>query len=200
MNTDKHRYFLSPFAAPVSLCGLILLFAFGGLAQELPDKIRGYKVYKAEIKESDVTFKLDDPKPVDISISSITLEISGEVMTLKQSGTIDFLTFKDFQINGLPIEIEEYKESFELRKNQSTQLPKPIKISLGLAQATRGALKEGRESKEFWQVSGRIFIFGRFKKFGFSFKRVVPIDVNLQIKNPLKVSSQQSEVRSQKFA
>jgi hypothetical protein len=192
MNTAR-RHFTNSLAGSLLLlllpaCGLLLLFAFGLFAQELPDRIRGYKVYKGEVKASDAIFKLDDPQIVGLSIASVTLEISGQVTSLKQAGTIDFLTFKDFKVNGLQVEIQEYKEPFELKKNQTTKLPKPITISLNLAQAMRGAIDEGRQRQELWPVSGRIFIFGRFKKFGFKFKRVVPVDVNLQIKNPLRAS------------
>ena len=94
--------------------------------------------------------------------------------------------FRDFRVNGLAVEIEEYKESFEFKKNQTIKFPKPIKFSLGFDQAISRALKEWRESKDNWQVTDRIFLFGRFKKFGLKFKRVIPIDVNLSIKNPLK--------------
>jgi hypothetical protein len=64
------------------------------------------------------------------------------------------------------------------------RFPKPVRVSLGYGQAFRGALAEWRRSKEFWQVRGRVFVFGRFKKFGLNFKRVVPIDIDLEIRNP----------------
>lgn len=185
------------FSASLRLCGLISLFSLGIFAQNLPDEIRGYKVHKAKInvqnqtdstntKDVDAIIKLDDPAPVDVFLSGITFDISGEISTLKQSGQVDFLAFKDFRVNGLEVGIEEYREPFEFKKDQTVRLPKPIRISLGLGQAVRGALKEWRDSKDFWQVTGRVFVFGRFKKFGLKFKRVIPVDVELQIKNPLK--------------
>lgn len=205
MIIDSDRYFpgfpLFPslfkfFSAALRSGGLVLLFVWGVLAQDLPNEIRGYKVYKAKInvqnqsaepksKTADAIINLDDPEPVDVSSSGITFEISGKFSTLKQSGQVDFLVFRDFRVNGLKVEIEEYNRSFAFEKNQAIKLPKPIKVSLSFAQAARGAFKEWRESKEVWQVTGTIFIFGRFKKAGFRFKRVIPIDVSLQIKNPL---------------
>ena len=50
----------------------------------------------------------------------------------------------------------------------------------------RAARRELIESKKEWQVTGTVFIFGKFKKFGFGFKRVVPVKINLKIDNPLK--------------
>ncbi len=96
------------------------------------------------------------------------------------------MTFRDFKVNGLDVEIEEYTNSFEFKKNQAIALPKPVKIFLGARQALKGALKEMRDSKEEWTVTGTVFVFGRFKKWGFSAKRVVPVEVNVKVKNPLK--------------
>jgi hypothetical protein len=35
-------------------------------------------------------------------------------------------------------------------------------------------------------VTGTAFVFGKFKKFGFTFKRVVPVKIDLKFKNPLR--------------
>ncbi|HEY0658376.1 MAG TPA: hypothetical protein VGD05_07875 [Pyrinomonadaceae bacterium] len=182
-------------------CGLILLLTFPSHAQNLPDKIRGYKVYnakisvrterdKTEIKDkkdkSEASVKMSEPELADVSLTGITFEITAEISIYEQSGKVDFLTFHNFTVNELPVEIEEYKESFPLRKNHPTRLPKPFKIFLGTTQALRGASKELKNSKDEWQVTGRVFVFGRFKKFGFSFKRVIPVEINIKIKNPLQ--------------
>ena len=178
----------------LQLCGL---FAFSAIAQNLPGKIRGYKVYDAKISvktESDKTetkgvseafVKIGEPEIADISLTGVTLEISAEVSGLEQSGRVDFLTFHDFRVNDLPVKVEEYKESFSFNKNQTVILPKPARIFLETSQVLRGALKERKESNEEWRVTGRVFVFGKFKKFGFSFKRVVPVEINIKIKNPL---------------
>jgi hypothetical protein len=180
----------------VSLC-LCGLFAFSAIAQDLPDKIRGYKVYDAKISvktESDKTetkgaseafVKIGEPEIAEISLTGVTLEISAEVSGLEQSGRVDFLTFHDFRVNDLPVKVEEYKESFSFNKNQTVILPKPARIFLETSQVLRGALKERKESNEEWRVTGRVFVFGKFKKFGFSFRRVVPVEINIKIKNPL---------------
>ena len=185
------RYF-SPCPAVLILC-----FSFVVFAQDLPDEIRGYKVYKAKIsvggetgktkpKEAEAVVKLGDPQPLDVSLSGVRFEISAEISALRQSGKIDFITFDNFRVNDLPVEIEEYTASFEVSKNKSIRLPKPVEIAVGFGQTLRGVWQERRDSKEFWQVTGRIFVFGHFKKGFLKFKRVIPVDVNLQIKNPLK--------------
>jgi hypothetical protein len=171
-------------------------------AQNFPDEIRGYKVHNAKITvtnqndkkkdekdKSEACARLTEPELVDTSLSGLTFEISAEVDPLDYKGKVDFLTFKDFKINGLSVEIEDYTNSFEFDKNQAIRLPKPIKIFLGSSQALKGALGEVRDSKEEWTVTGTVFVFGRFKKWGFNVKRVVPVEVNVKIKNPLKQES-----------
>ncbi len=191
MKTWKKRLYLSAF-----ICGLFLTNLT--FAQDLPKEIRGYRVYQTKIfvknqteetdakDKSEAFVKVGEPELIDVSLAGITFELSAEIDSLEQSGTINFLTFHDFRINGLKVEVEEYKESFEFRKNQNVILPKPIKIRLSSAQTLRGALSELKESKDEWTVTGRVFIFGQFKKSFLKFKRVVPVEINLKIKNPLR--------------
>ena len=179
------------------VCGLFLLSFSLTNAQDLPEEIHGYKVHRAKISvvnktakaatddRSEASVKIGDPELTDVSLSRITFEVSVEINSLTQSGTVDFLTFHDFRVNDLKVDVQEYRESIQFKKNQTTFLPKPIEISLGAGQALRGALKEMKESKNEWTVTGRIFVFGRFKKSFLKFKRVVPVEINLKIKNPL---------------
>ena len=177
---------------------LSLLFSSPVYSQNYPDKIRGYKVYQTKISirtevektsektDSEAIVKIGDPELTDISLTGITLEISAEIEGIEQNGKIDFVSFKDIKVNGLDVEIEEYKESFELKKNEKVILPKPVKAFISSGQTLRGAFKELKESKNEWTISGKIFVFGKFKKFGFNFKRVIPLDINFKIENPLK--------------
>lgn len=181
------------------LCGLI--FGAALHAQTLPDEIRGYKVHQTKISvtnktdrlpekdKSEASARLTEPALTDTSLTGLTFEISAEIEPLEYKGKIDFLTFRDFKVNGLAVEIEEYTESFEFKKNQATSLPKPVRVFLGAGQALKGALGEIRDSKTEWTVTGTVFVFGRFKKWGFNVKRVVPVEVNVKIKNPLKKES-----------
>ncbi len=190
-------------ALSVLICGLFLLiFHLTIPAQDLPDRIRGYKVHKAKIavknereksengensKEKNEAFvKINDPEIYNISLTRITFDLEAELSSIEQSGTVDFLTFHDFRVNGLKVSVEEYKESFDFKKNEPVILPKPFKIFLGTGQALSGALNEIRDSKDEWRVTGRVFVFGHFKKSFFRFKRVVPVEIDILIKNPIK--------------
>ena len=184
---------------------LSLLFSSPVYSQNYPDKIRGYKVYQTKISirtevgktsektDSEAIVKIGEPELTDISLTGITLEISAEIEGIEQNGKIDFVSFKDIKVNGLDVEIEEYKEPFELKKNEKVILPKPVKAFISSGQTLRGAFKELKDSKNEWTISGKIFVFGKFKKFGFNFKRVIPIDINFKIENPLKKKLEEIE-------
>ncbi|MGI8788567.1 MAG: hypothetical protein ACR2HG_12490 [Pyrinomonadaceae bacterium] len=180
------------------LIAAVFLLAIFVAGQDLPKEIRGYKVYHAKISvknkgeksdakdAAEARVKIGEPKISDVSLNGLTLAIPAEINSFDQSGTIDFLVFRDFRVNDLKVEVEEYKESFDIKKNESVVLPKPIKITASVAETLRGALKELKESRDEWTITGRVFVFGRFKKSFLKFKRVVPVDINLRIKNPLK--------------
>lgn len=179
---------------------VLLLPAGFAVAQEnLPKEIRGYKVYKGKIvvrtepdktssakNDPEIFIKIGEPELTNFSFSGVTIELPAEINSSEQSGTIDFLTFYNFRLNNVAVEIEEYKDSFEFKKNHLIKLPKPIKILIGARQTVRGALSELIKSKDIWTVTGKVFVFGRFKKSFLKFKRVVPVEINLLIKNPLK--------------
>ncbi len=185
------------FCAAV-IFGCLLIFLSTAFAQELPKEIRGYKVHRADISvtnqtargdapsQSEAFVKVGEPMVTSVSFAGVTFELPAEFETARQSGTVDFLAFQDFRVNGLPVEVAEYQKSFTFKKNQSVVLPKPITITVAAGNALRGALGEVRESKDEWTVTGKVFVFGRFKKSLLKFKRVIPININLQIKNPVK--------------
>lgn len=165
-------------------------------AQDLPKEIRGYKVKKAGITITNLPAGVDDgirdakvvigdPELVDISLSGITFEVSAELEPLENSGKVDFLTFHDIRINGITVNVGEYKEAFNFKKGQRVKLPNPARVFLRNDRMMRATWKEFRENKDDWTVTGRMFVFGRFRKFGIDFKRVVLVDINFRIKNPL---------------
>ncbi|MGC2238877.1 MAG: hypothetical protein WA584_22165 [Pyrinomonadaceae bacterium] len=177
------------------LCGLISVEA-----QDYPKEIRGYKVHKTKITVKNEGEKADkkdgseayinvtEPTVEDVSLTGVTMEVSAEISAVEQSGKIDFLTFKDFRVNGLKVDIEEYQTSFSFEKNKPIKLPRPVKVFVGTGQSLLGAIGAMRDPKDEWTVTGTVFVFGKFKKMGFSFKRVIPVEINIKIKNPLKAN------------
>lgn len=177
---------------------LILAFVHTCIAQELPPKIRGYKVHNANIAvrssddkkpasaDREAVITIGTPEVVDYGLTGITLAASAEIAAVDQSGKVDFLTFRDFRINGIAVDIEEYNHQFSFKKGESILLPKPARIFIGTLDLARAARNELMDPKKKWTVTGTVFVFGRFKKYGMNFKRVVPIKIDLTIANPLK--------------
>jgi hypothetical protein len=168
-----------------------------------PKEIRGYKVElaKVEIKkqeakgasksssddvEADALIRLGEPHVASLSPLGITLEIPVTVAAVKQGGHVDFLTFEDMTVNGTPVTFDDYQHSFDLPNDQPLTLPDPVSIYISTPRAMLGVLGEWNQPKDIWPIKGRAYVFGRFKKFLFKFKRVIPVELNLSFRNPLK--------------
>ena len=175
------------------LTPLILFFVFvvSASSQELPDKIRGYKVYRdkvsvnAKAEYSDAAVHVGGPDLVDVSLTGITLALPAEFTASHQSGKVEMITFHDLKVNGIKVEPEDYAHKFEFRKGEKRIVPQPIRIFVPASGVVKAAWQEMTDTREEWNVTGRVFIFGRFRRYGFYHKRVVAIDLNLAIKNPL---------------
>lgn len=177
-----------------------LVFALASLApaQKLPDKIRGYKVENVALKVShtipdgskfpddfDLFIQLAKPKISMRGLLAASINVGADVVSTKQSGEIDFVSFHDVRVNGIAMEIDEYWVPMVFKKGVRSSLPKPVTAKLNYVGAAKGAFKELTDSRDQWRVTGTAFVFGKFKKFGFSLKRVVPIKIDMMVKNPL---------------
>ena len=174
-------------------------------AHTYPKEIRGYKVELAEVelkkqsaKEGDrldaeeaqeTLIKLGEPKVTSISPFGIHLEVPVTVAAVKQGGRVDFLTFEDMTVNGTPVTVNEYHHSFDLPNDRPVTLPDPVTLHISTPRVLFGALGEWSKPQDIWPVTGRVYVFGRFKKFLFKFKRVVPVELSLSFRNPLRNKS-----------
>ena len=196
-------------------CGIALFLISmpmpaSGQSRSYPDNIRGYKVERTviEIKKPENKNQANDgvtassDSDVDQLITfgqpsiaratplGITFEVPVVVAPVKQSGKVDFLVFEDMEVNGHSVQIDEYKHSFGLPDKKSLTLRDPLRIYIYLPSAILAALGDWTDSRDTWPVTGRVYVFGRFKKkilgISTSFKRVVPVELNLTMRNPLK--------------
>ena len=201
-------------AGALALCAALVLSSLA-LAQQpaassshartYPKEIRGYKVELAEVelkKQSakdehrldadearDSLIKLGEPRVTSITPLGIHLEVPVTVAAVKQGGHVDFLTFEDMTVNGTPVTVNEYDHSFDLPNDRPVTLPDPVTLHISTPRVLFGALDEWRKPQDIWPVTGRVYVFGRFKKFLFKFKRVVPVELDLSFRNPLRAKS-----------
>jgi hypothetical protein len=172
--------------------------------REYPDTIRGYKVAKAKVlvrrpvpsvgqsgtdtesDSSDAIVQLGDFSVNRITPLGVTLELPVTISGVKQGGHVDFLTFEDVVVNGTSVSIDDYYHPFELPTKRTAALPAPIRVYISSPRVVLGAIDEWNDSKPTWRVSARVYIFGRYKKFLLKFKRVVPVEMDFEIPNPLR--------------
>ncbi len=133
----------------------------------------------------DELIQLGKPQLERITPLGITFEVPIVVAPVKQSGHVDFLVFEEMVVNGTSVNIDEYHRVFDLPNRQPLTLREPLRFYIYLPSAMLAALGDWSDTKETWPVSGRVYVFGKFKKGLFSFKRVVPVELNLSMRNPL---------------
>ncbi|NNF00072.1 MAG: hypothetical protein HKN25_13710 [Pyrinomonadaceae bacterium] len=167
-------------------------------AQKLPGSIRGYKVHNSPVvvkaanqavrvkRNVRVIIKKFDINITEVFVLNSIWEVRNEFTVFEQSGKVDFLTFHNFKVNGFDVEIDEYKEGFTFKKGRKISLPGPIRVNMSNLNGVKAAIEELRGPQSKWRVTGKMFVFGRFKKFLFTFKRVVPVDIDLTIQNPFQ--------------
>lgn len=148
-------------------------------AQQTANSPRSYS-------DDDALIKLGKPQLARVTPLGITFEVPIIVAPVKQSGHIDFLLFEDMVVNGRSVEIDEYHREFDLPNKQPLTLREPLRFYIYLPGAILAAVDEWSDSKDTWPVTGRIYVFGKFKKFGFKFKRCIPVELNVTMRNPLR--------------
>lgn len=176
----------------LGLCAVCVLTA----RAQYPDEIRGYKVARAKVEikggndaahspEADAFAQLSTPRLLRVTPLGATFEVDLTIQPVKQGGQVHFLTFENVRINDTVVEIEDYTYPFTLPNDKPLRLKHPVHVFVSTANALNGVLDNFRNARETWQVSGRVYIFGRFKKFLFKFKRVIPVEFALTVPNPL---------------
>lgn len=177
------------------ICGVLVFVAAQAVAsQDLPQKIRGYKVYRTNIavlpadavdaKRADVLVKLSSPTLKSIGIRGMTVEAAAEITSLGKGGIVDRLSFHDFTVNGIAVEIEDQAPRLKFKKNLPVQLS-PVAVRIGPLGSAKATLRELTDAQTEWRITGTVLVFGRFRRFGFTFKRVIPIPIDLTLVNPL---------------
>ena len=146
---------------------LLSALSYGASAQDLPGKIRGYKVHEVSANAAGPAIRLSKPVLKLDGLLSIAVEAGGEFTSPEHGGRVDFLSFHDIRVNGVAVDVEEYRHAFEFKKGTSVLLAAPIRGRIGLTGAAETAFRELTETRSDWRVTGTAFVFGKFKRFGF---------------------------------
>lgn len=136
----------------------------------------------------DQLIKFGPPSLARVTPLGITFNVPVVVAPIKQSGKVDFLLFEDMMVNEHSVEIDEYHRAFDLPTKKPLTLREPLRFFIYTPVAALAAVGEWSNSKDTWPVTGRVYVCGKYKKFLFSFKRCVPVELNLKMRNPLRGS------------
>lgn len=162
-----------------------------------PKEIRGYKVERAavELKETkqksqpqnaaSQLIRFGAPRVASVTPLGITLEIPVMVSPVKQKGRVDFLMFEKMKVNDTSVEIDEYHRAFDLPNKKPMTLKEPLRLYVYLPNALMLVIDDLNASVRQWPITGVVYVFGRFNKSVFRFKRVIPVEINLTTANPL---------------
>ena len=172
-------------------------------SKSYPKEIRGYKVQRAavetkrppnrkpstndqsEAEDSGQLIKFGDARVARVTPLGITVEIPAVVSPVQQKGRVDFLVFENMTVNGTAVEIDEYHRAFDLPNDKPLTLKEPLRFFVYLPSAVMAAIDELTASTKQWPITGVVYVFGKFKKSIFRFKRVIPVELNLMTPNPL---------------
>ena len=185
---------------PLFIFSYLLLFCSVAHPQQpsYPKEVRGYKVEltAVEVKQdqkrtgdsvqSTSLVRFGEAKLARVTPLGITLEIPLVIAPITQKGRVHELLFQDIVVNGTPVEIDDYLRPFDLPNNRDLVLKEPLRFFVSLPNTMLAGISELAYSKETWPVTGRVYVLGKYKKFMLTFKRAVPVEINLAIKNPLK--------------
>lgn len=134
----------------------------------------------------DQLIKFGSPSIARVTPLGITFNVPVVVAPIKQSGKVDFLLFEDMMVNDHSIEIDEYHRAFDLPTKKPLTLTEPLRFFIYTPVAALAAVGEWSNSRETWPVKGRVYVCGKYRKFLLSFKRCVPVELNLTMRNPLR--------------
>ncbi|MCU1267904.1 MAG: hypothetical protein JWM21_4222 [Acidobacteria bacterium] len=194
------------------LCLIVLVSSLGVAAQRSvangksdsqPKEVRGYKLHRAQVelkksdkKKSDKKDEYDENEPLLIRLGEaqlvsatplgVTFEVPVVLAAVKQQGDIDRLVFEAMTVNDLPVTLDDYVHPFALPNKEPLSLAPPLRIFVSTPQAVLRTLDELLNSKPVWEVTGRIYVCGHFKKYLLKFKRAVPVELQTSINNPVR--------------
>jgi hypothetical protein len=180
----------------------------------MPKEVRGYKIHRAQVemkkngeakkkkpdkkseKEKFERDEYDETEPllvrlgeaelVGVTPLGVTFDVPVIIAPVKQQGDVDLLVFEDMKVNDIPVRLDDHVHAFKLPNREPLTLAPSVRIFVSTPQAVFRTIDEVLNSKEVWAVTGRIYVCGNFKRFLFSFKRAVPVELQTSIRNPLR--------------
>ena len=174
---------------------MILVLTAVVCPQKLPDKILGYKVQAVKslvttaplepAADADIMIRVVDMTVSHIGLLGATVNIQADILAKSASGKIERIMFRDLTINGVAVDVDDVIDDFEFEKGTQYSVDRSVHVGLSPVNAVRAGFSQLMDGRTHWDIAGTMFVFCRVKKFGFTFKRAIPIKFSLKVKNPL---------------
>ncbi len=163
---------------------------------QLPDQLRGAKVYKIP-EETTPGASVENPVIYngltyqDINFERLTLNLSLSVKPVDRAATIRKIYFQDIRVNGVPVHIETFEEEFKVSKKEVVALPAPLKCSIVFSDFESLAPIKEVVNQDKLRITGQSFIevkLNTLEKIALRSKRLVlPATLNEEV--PLEMFS-----------
>ncbi|MBI4469258.1 MAG: hypothetical protein HY650_08065 [Acidobacteria bacterium] len=159
-------------------------------AGKWPTKIDGYQVYRPDKDEAGVIefydlIDITGVTPRQLTTDSLTVGLRIVLHPVEISGEIEVLRFEDMKLNGVPFQIAEVRSTFPLPAKEPKPLPEDLALTVRFSEVGPALLRNLLEPDKDLMIEGNALIFGRFRKFGIPFKRVVPVELKTRRPSPL---------------
>jgi len=163
---------------------------------QLPDQLRGAKVYKLP-EETGPGASFENPviynglSYQDINFQHLVLNLSLSVKPVDRAATIRKIFFQDIRVNGVPVHIETFEEEFKVSKKEVVALPAPLKCSIVFSDFESLAPVKEVVNQDKLRITGQSFIevkLNTLEKVALRAKRLVlPATLNEEV--PLEMFS-----------
>jgi hypothetical protein len=191
--------FLSPsahsrFVFYTLITGILCALSVPALGQQtepagqLPDAIRGAKIYQLPTKGGQPA-----PNPAvyknlsfqDVNSERVLLGLSVSIKPVDRAALVERMYFQNVAVNGIPVHIETFDQEFKLSNKEPVDVPAPLQCTIVFSDLNSLQPVRDMVDKDKIQITGQSFIevkLSSLEKLALRAKQVViPVTLNEQV-------------------
>ncbi len=184
MSSPQHKS-ASVLILVTVLCAAPVLAQQTGQSEQLPDAVRGAKVYNLPEKGGQPA-----PNPAvyksisfqDINTERLLLNLYVSIKPVDRSATVEHMYFQNVAVNDIPVHIDSFDQEFKLSNKDPVDLPAALQCSIIFADLTTMQPVRDMVDKDNVQITGQSFIevkLNSLEKLALRAKQVViPVPLN----------------------
>jgi hypothetical protein len=157
-------------------------------SDQLPEEIRGVKIYKLPTKGGQPEPNFGIYKKItfrDINFERLRLELALSIRAVDHPAMVEHIYFQNVSVNGIPVHIETFNQEFKLSNKEPVDVPAPLECAIVFADLDTLQPVRDMVDKDTILVTGQSFIevkLGSLEKFAARAKQVViPVPLNEKV-------------------